>query len=44
MVKPESIMSQHYLTKLSFKSSVCFYIVHVLIRGSFVYCDDLLVS
>ena len=40
MVKPESIMSLHYLTTLSFKSSYCFYIVH----GSFLSCDDLLVS
>ena len=40
MVNPESIMSLHYLTTLSFKSPYCFYIVH----GSFVYCDDLLVS
>ena len=42
MVIPESIMPPHYLTH--FLSSLLIASTLYMVRGSFVYCDDLLVS
>ena len=43
IVKPE-VLCLSIISILYFKSSFCFYIVHVLIHDSFAYFDDLFVS